>query len=71
MAEHRLSWVYDPDRGAWDAYSGTKHVACVAKDGTGATPWGAYYKAIRGPDSWHRTRKNAIAECEQEARDDR
>lgn len=69
MPERRLSWVYDTDRGVWDGYNGTEHIACVAKDGEPPAPWGAYHTAPRGPDSWHRTRKDAIAECERVVKD--
>lgn len=60
---NRKGWQYDEAREAWDHET----YGCVAKDGSGARPWGAYYKGSnRGagnPNEWCRTMVEAMAAC--------
>lgn len=62
-------WSYDgPPRSAWDGTAPNGQRACVAKDGTGEMPWGAYHTREEGaghPDSWHRTKAEAQRACEE------
>ncbi|CAB4157037.1 hypothetical protein UFOVP747_34 [uncultured Caudovirales phage] len=57
-------WWRD-ERGVWEH---DQH-GCVAKDGRGAKPWGAYHtaKGVIGsaghPNSWHATMREAVEAC--------
>lgn len=59
------TWTYDPQRGAYDGDGPNGATACVAKDGTGSTPWVAY---CAGAETSHSTMREAKAACEERAK---
>ena len=58
---HR-DWWYDADTVCW---RNDDQTACVARDWTGKTPWGAWHTStdVTKPDSRHATLAEAIAAC--------